>query len=101
MSPWQRRARVAVAVFGVAFAAFVARQLKPRDPPPGSSAVSKADPRAIIETTNGFLQSFTGSREGVHVTFQRQLVYADGTSVLKGVTIVTTERNGSRTFTST
>ena len=101
MTRWQRRARIIVAVLGVLFAAFVARQLKPRDPPPGSSPVRKTDPAAIIETTNGVLQSFTQSREGVHVTFQKQSVYNDGTSKLHGVTIVTTERNGSRTFTIT
>ncbi|HJZ71394.1 MAG TPA: LPS export ABC transporter periplasmic protein LptC [Vicinamibacterales bacterium] len=101
MTRWQRRARLIVAVFGVLFAAFVARQLRPRDPPPGQSPVHKTDPAAIIETTNGVLQSFTQSREGVHVTFQKQSVYNDGTSRLQGVAIVTTERNGSRTFTIT
>jgi len=99
MTRWQRRARLVVAVFGVLFAAFVARQLKPRTTPPGSSPVPKIDPAAIIETTNGILQSFTKSREGVHVSFQKQSVYSDGTSKLQGVTIVTTEKNGSRTFT--
>jgi len=43
----------------------------------------------VIETTNGILQSFKQSREGAHVTFQKQLVYADGTSKLQGVSIVT------------
>src|SRR5256885_2063643 len=101
MSRWQRRARFLVALFGVLFAAFVARQLKPRDSPSGSSPIPKVDPRAIMETTHGVLQSFKQSREGAHVAFDRQLVYADGTSKLQGVTIVTTERNGSRTFTIT
>ncbi|HKB13327.1 MAG TPA: LPS export ABC transporter periplasmic protein LptC, partial [Vicinamibacterales bacterium] len=99
MTRWQRRARIVVAAFGVLFAAFVARQLKPRTVPPGASPVHKTDPAAIIETINGTLQSFTRSREGVHVTFQKQSLYQDGTSRLEGVSIVTTERNGSRTFT--
>jgi LPS export ABC transporter protein LptC len=99
MTRWQRRARLIVAVFGVLFAAFVARQMRPRDAPPRPGAVQKTDPAAIIETTNGVLQSFTQSREGVHATFQKQSVYPDGTSKLQGVTIVTAERNGSRTFT--
>ena len=96
---WQRRARLVIAVLGVLFAAFVARQLKPRDPPAGAAPIPKVDPKAVIETTNGVLQSFKQSREGAHVTFQKQLVYADGTSRLQGVTIVTREKNGSRTFT--
>jgi len=96
---WQRRARLVIAVFGVLFAAFVARQLKPRDPPAGAAPINKLDPKAVIETTNGILQSFKQSREGAHVTFQKQSVYADGTSRLQGVSIVTQEKNGSRTFT--
>ena len=99
MTRWQRRARLVIAVFGVLFAAFVARQLKPRDTPSGPAPINKLDPKAVIETTNGILQSFKQSREGAHVTFQKQLVYADGTSKLQGVTIVTQEKNGSRTFT--
>jgi LPS export ABC transporter protein LptC len=96
---WQRRARLVIAVFGVLFAAFVARQLKPRDTPAGPAPINKVDPKAVIETTNGVLQSFKQSREGAHVTFQKQSVYADGTSKLQGLTIVTQEKNGSRTFT--
>src|SRR5262249_27819598 len=34
-------------------------------------------------------------------TFQKQLTYPDGTSKLEGVSIVTQEKNGSRTFTIT
>jgi LPS export ABC transporter protein LptC len=99
MTRWQRRARLVIAVFGVLFAAFVARQLKPRDAPAGAAPINKVDPKAVIETTNGVLQSFKQSRVGAHVTFQKQSVYADGTSKLHGVTIVTQEKNGSRTFT--
>src|SRR6476646_4205369 len=99
MSRWQRNARLIVAVFGVLFAAFVARQLKPRDTPPAAGIAPKTDPGAIAETTGGTLGKFHGSRQDVSVRFQSQLVYPDGTSRLKGVQIVTDERNGSRTFT--
>jgi len=99
MRRWQRKARLIVAVFAVLFAAFVARQLKPRDAPPASTSVKKADPGAVVETTGGTLAKFHGQRQDVNVTFQTQRVYSDGTSKLLGVTIVTTERNGSRTFT--
>ena len=99
MSRWQRNARLIVALFGVLFAAFVARQLKPRDTPPAAAVAPKTDPGAIAETTGGTLGKFHGSRQDVSVRFQRQLVYGDGTSKLQGVQIVTDERNGSRTFT--
>ena len=99
MTRFQRNARLMVAVFGVLFAAFVARQLKPRDTPPAASVAPKTDPGAIAETTGGTLGKFHGSRQDVSVRFQKQLLYADGTSRLQGVQIVTDERNGSRTFT--
>ncbi|PYR40481.1 MAG: LPS export ABC transporter periplasmic protein LptC, partial [Acidobacteria bacterium] len=99
MTRFQRNARLMVAVFGVLFAAFVARQLKPRDTLPAASVAPKTDPGAIAETTGGTLGKFHGSRQDVSVRFQKQLLYADGTSRLQGVQIVTDERNGSRTFT--
>jgi lipopolysaccharide export system protein LptA len=101
MTRWQRHARLFVALFGVLFAAFVARQLKPRDTPHAAVPVAKTDPGAIIETTKGTLAKFKGSRQNVDVTFARQQLYTDGSSKLFGVTIVTDEKNGSRTFTVT
>jgi LPS export ABC transporter protein LptC len=99
MTRWQRHARLIVALFGILFAAFVARQLKPRDVPRPGTSVQKADPGAVVETTGGTLSKVKGSRENASVTFQKQMVYPDGTSKLTGVTIVTPERNGTRTFT--
>jgi lipopolysaccharide export system protein LptA len=102
LTRWQRYARLIVASVGILFAAFVARQLKPRDNPlRPSTSMPKADPAAVVETSAGTLAKIKGSRENASVTFQKQLVYADGTSKLTGVTIVTLERNGSRTFTIT
>jgi LPS export ABC transporter protein LptC len=98
---WQRHARLIVALFGVLFAAFVARQLKPRDTPADSTSVHKADPGAITETTKGTLAKFKGSRQNVDVAFERQLLYSDNTSKLFGVKIVTQEKSGPRTFTIT
>ena len=101
MRRWQRRARLVIGVFAVVFAAFVARQLRPRDEPLRATSVSKSDPGAIVETTGGTLGKFSMSRRDVSVTFQKQLTYSDGTSKLVGVTIVAPEKNGSRTFTIT
>src|SRR5437773_8949277 len=98
MRRWQRNARLIVAVFGVLFAAFVARQLRPRGAPAASTSAPKTDPAAVVETTGGTLAKFHGQRQDVIVTFQTQQVYPDGTSSLKGVRIGTEERNGSRTF---
>ena len=93
MTRWQRPARLVVALFGVLFAAFVARQLRPRDTPPAAILAPKTDSRAVVETTGGTLGKFRGSRQDVSVDFQKQLTYPDGTSRLQGVKIVTDEGN--------
>jgi LPS export ABC transporter protein LptC len=101
MTAWQRRARLTIAVFGVVFAVFVARELKRRDPPVQVKPIPRTDPGAIVETTAGHTAHISGSREDVDITFQKQFTYEDGTSKLEGVTIVFDERNGDRTFTIT
>jgi LPS export ABC transporter protein LptC len=101
MTRWQRRSRLFIAVFGVLFAAFVAREFKQRVRPSGLSPLVRSDQDAVVEILGGNLQQFTGSREDVSVKASKQLTYADGSSKLQGVTIVFAERNGSRTFTVT
>jgi len=101
LTRWQRRARLGLAIFGVVFAVFVARQLKRREVPPQPPAVARTDPIAISETTGGQLLRFKGSREDVSVAYEKQLTYANGNNKLLGVTVVTTEKDGKRTFTIT
>jgi hypothetical protein len=100
MTRWQRRSRLFIAVFGVAFAVFVAREFKHRVRPTPSPVV-RSDPGAVVEITSGTLQQFTGSREDVNVKANKQLTYEDGSSKLQGVPIAFAERNGDRTFTVT
>jgi LPS export ABC transporter protein LptC len=101
LARWQRKARIVIAVFAVVFALIVARQLKRRDVAPAATPVARTDPGAIVEITGGETLRFKGDRENVSVKYQRQLTYADGTAKLSGVTMVTDERNGKRTFTIT
>ena len=101
MRRWQRNVRLVIGGFAVVFAVFVARQLKPRDTPLRATPVSKSEPGAIVETIGGTLGKFTKSRRDVSVTFQKQLTYPDGSTKLAGITIVTQEKNGDRTFTIT
>lgn len=99
MQSWQRRTRWVIAVFGVVFAVFVARELKRRDPVPTMAPVARTDPGAVVETTGGNLTRIKGTREDVSIAYRKQYTYEDGSSKLLGVTIVTEERNGTRTFT--
>ncbi len=99
MTRWQRRARLSIAVFGVVFAVFVFREFKGRTTVVAPVAPVRTAPNAVVEITGGEVGSFQKSREDVHIKSQKQLIEADGSSKMIGVTIVTDERNGNRTFT--
>jgi LPS export ABC transporter protein LptC len=101
MRSWQRGARLVIAVFGIVFALFLARQLKPRGAPPAGKPAVRTDPRAVVETTGGNTTHLTGTREDVSVSYEKQDTYEDGSSKLQAATVVFDERNGSRTFTIT
>ncbi|MCU1384420.1 MAG: export transporter periplasmic protein LptC [Acidobacteria bacterium] len=90
-----------IAVFGLLFAFFIARQLKPRGAPPAGKPAVRTDPGAVVETTGGHTTRVNGTREDVSVAYDKQFTYEDGSSKLQGATVVFDERNGGRTFTIT
>lgn len=103
MKRWQRNTRWGIAVFAVAFAVFVARELKRRDPPPAMTPVVRTDPGAIIETRKGQTTHLPGKNgQEIDITYKTQYTYEDGSSKLEGVTVVFDELKGAnRTFTIT
>ena len=101
MTSWQRRARLAIAISALGFAAFVLFALKTRDAQPSPAVAERTDPSAVVEVTGGRVERFRLSREDVRVAYERQLTYADGATKLIGVTITADERAGGRTFTVT
>jgi lipopolysaccharide export system protein LptA len=100
MTRWQRRARLLIALFGVVFAVFLARQFKPADATPAPQPVVPTEPGAIIEMTGCRLQRVTLSREDVSIECDKQFTYADGSSRLLGVTLTFDEKNGEGRFTA-
>lgn len=96
---WQKATRLAIAVFVVAFALFVALALRRgKDPPPQSETVEREQPGSVSETTGGGVfkraeagkTSFALTFGGTHATF------SDGRSTFDGGVKVETERNGRR-----
>jgi lipopolysaccharide export system protein LptA len=99
MTPWQRRLRAAIAVFGVAFATFVyvtvrqpAAPVRRETPPP------RADPAAALEIATGVLQQLRGTREGFRVHYDQNFVYDDGRQRFVGARVAISKRGG-RDFT--
>ena len=100
MSRWQRRARLGIGAFGAAFVVVVAITFR-RHAPAGSPEVVHTDPRAVVESKEGVHQRITFSHEVASIGYEKLLTYGDGSSRLLGVTILTEERGGERTFTVT
>ena len=98
MSPWQRRARVLTAVFGVAVAVLVFRGLKRRTPAPELPAIVRFDPSAVVEGTGASTARISGTRETFRLESEHQFTYSDGTARLTGVKIHAPAREDNRAF---
>jgi hypothetical protein len=84
---WQKRARVVVAIAGIASAIAIYATMGERAkqtvvPPP-----QRSDPNAIIESSGNVLQQVRGSRQDYLIEAERQLTYANGATKLIGVKI--------------
>src|SRR2546423_14331561 len=101
MSRWQRRARLVLGLFAVTFLVVLVFAFKRRAPAAARGSIVPTDPGAVVVSTGGTTQRFRSSREDVNVGYQKLLTYADGSSKLVGVTIVTADRAGGRSFTVT
>jgi LPS export ABC transporter protein LptC len=102
MTSWQRRARLVLAVFAVAFAVLVVFAMKRRGPqPPASVKSARSDPQAVVESTSGRVMRFKRTHEDVTIEYDHQLAYADGSAKLVGVRVESADRHDGRTFTLT
>src|SRR5688572_24572241 len=100
MAAWQRRVRLVVAAIGIASVAVVVWQYKgrPSDQAP-QPPVTRLDPQAVMETGPGEVSRTSLDLEHGKISFERSRTYADRSTRLFGVKIVT-DRN-DRTFTIT
>src|ERR1700738_4780266 len=101
MTKWLRRARLLIGVFAIVFPIVVFFAFKRRGAPASIANVVRTDPGAIVQSTGGRITRVTLSREDVSVEYEKQVAYADGSTKMIGVKVVTTERSGGRTDTIT
>jgi LPS export ABC transporter protein LptC len=88
MAIWQKRARLVVAVFGIAAAVIVYFAVGRRPPPAALDEVKRIDPTATAESPGGCTaKRFRGDKADFELTCETQLVYADGRVQMKKVTI--------------
>lgn len=90
---WQKRARLGLAIFGIAFAAVVFFAIGEREKVV-APALARVDPEAMLETSGCVLQRVTGTREDFTVSCERQLAYENGDAKLSVVRIEVKQRQG-------
>ena len=100
MSNWQRTTRLVIAAAAVAFAIVVALAFQRRADIPDAAPITSTDPKAVLESAGGRTFRVNRDKEEVRIEYDRLFSYADGSSKLLGVKIIT-ERAGGRIFTVT
>jgi len=80
MTSWQKRARVGVAVFGIAVAGLVYRSIREPDARATSAPIDRFDPKAILETVGAVLQQVRGTELEYQIESDRSLGYEDGSA---------------------
>lgn len=98
MALWQKRARITVAVFGLASAVVVFLAIGHRPPAASPAAVTRLDPTASAESRGGNVQRFRGDKRDFEISYETQLSYPDGTTRMKKVTIRVKKPDGHSYF---
>ena len=99
MLKWQQTVRWILAVVVVACAGWVAVSFRKRVTPTVQAPLTQTDPKAVLESENGFTFRIDRDEERIRVAYKKLLTYSSGESKMMGIT-VTTERN-DRMFTIT
>ena len=96
MSAWQKRARLVIAIIGLAAVVLVLLTIRRRPDPNPAGNQRAVDPTAKIEASRGRILLASGSESRGFVDFASQLTYADGSSKLIQP-CATTRRQGRET----
>lgn len=78
MSRWQRRVRLGLALFAVAFAGGVWMLIGERRQPAPAQPVERLDPTATSEIRGGDVLQHKGATRDIRIEFGSQILYADG-----------------------
>lgn len=100
MAPWQKRARLGVALIAISVVAAVLYTMRPREaaapPPPAAPLEAKVK----MDTRGADVVRFKGDDRDLRVEFKRQVTYEDNQTKLFDVTVIADNREG-RNYTIT
>lgn len=94
LMPWQKRARFAVAIFGIAFAGVVYFAIGERQAAAPGPRPAGLEPEVILESAGAVLRQFREAKQDYVIEAERQLAYEGGATRLEGVTITVRQRSG-------
>jgi LPS export ABC transporter protein LptC len=91
---WQRRARIGVAIFGIACAIVVYAAIGEREKTVLVAPPERTDPKATIESTGAQVQQNRGTQRDFDIKSDRTLFYENGASKMFGVQVNVRGREG-------
>lgn len=93
---WQKKARLGIAAFVIVFIAVVAVAMRQRKPAPSTAPLpERSDPKSVVETKGGLNERFNKDGKTIFsVQSESQVVYPDGRTVQRGVTLTLPDRGG-------
>ncbi|MEX2271579.1 MAG: LPS export ABC transporter periplasmic protein LptC, partial [Vicinamibacterales bacterium] len=94
MTPWQKRARLVMALVAISVIATVAYTLRPREAGAPPATIDPLDPKIKIETRGGDVWQWKGGKRDLRLEFQRQATFEDGQTKLYDVKVVASNRSG-------
>jgi len=94
MGTWQKRARIVLAIFGVAVAVVVYQSIGERRISTAPAAAPRTDPKAQFEVQQGEAQRLRAGERDFSIKFARSLAYDDGSQKMFEVTITVNKPDG-------
>ncbi len=97
MASWHKRARLGVAIFGVAIATIVYFAMGERQAASAPSPITRLDPKAVLEITQGIVEGITGIEKNFELQSKSSTTYSDGSTRHNDATIIV-HKGENRTF---
>ena len=94
MTTWQKRARLAIAIFGIAVAVVVSQSVGTRQAKAPAATVVRSDPKALAETGRGFGEQYPSTSRAFRMEFAKYVAYEDGSGKWLAVKISVQKGDG-------
>jgi len=78
VTTWQKRARLAIAIFGIAVAVVVSQSVGTRQAKGPAPTVVSNDPKSLVETGRGFGEQYPGTTRAFRMDFKNYVAYENG-----------------------